>query len=216
MSQQPPSDDTPRGRPSSSGASSSGASSGGIPPGGASSGAGGSAPRRSPYDASPYDHELSTDPGRPHAYESLYRGSQDRGRPTPRHWEPNLNPPETAGDDTYGWLYRPEVIEPSGRSEDTPAPRPWPSATPATVARPSATPAPAPRPSATSRPAQVDPPPRPIASRPVDPRPTPAARTRTAEPSRPAPRRRGQAVLTVLLVLLVLGAAAAAGMIWQS
>lgn len=206
MSQQPPSEDTPRGRPSSSGASSSGASAGGIPPGGASSGAGRSAPRRSPYDASPYDHELSTDPGRPHAYESLYRGSQDGGRPTPRHWEPNLKPPETAGDDTYGWLYRPEVTEPSGRPVSTPA---------APALRPSAARPSAPRPDATPRATHADPARRPSASRPVDLRPTPA-RPRIAEPPRPAPRRRGQVVLTVLLVLLVLSAAAAAGMIWQS
>lgn len=156
MSQQPPSDDTPRGRTSSSGS----------------------------YDASPYDHELSTDPGRPHAYESLYRGSQERGRPTPRHWEPNLSPPEApTGDDTYGWLYRPEPAEPAVRLN-------------------------APMPSA---PAVGRPP-----SRPVDRRPTPTGPAWAPEPARAAPRRTGRTVLIALLVVLVLGAAAAAGMIWQS
>lgn len=172
MSQQPPSDDTSRGRPSSSGRQA------------------GDRPR-SPYDASPYDHEMSTDPGRPHAYESLYRGSEERGRPTPRHWEPNLKPPEApVGDDTYGWLYRPEAAQPAAGPVAPPPATPVAPPAPATPVAPS--------------------------SRGRDLRPTSEGPAGSPESRRPAPRRTGRAVLIVLLVVLVLGAAAAAGMVWQA
>ena len=52
-----------------------------------------------------------TDPGRPHPYESLYRASggvsAQPSRPTPRHFEPALSPPEGA-DNGFGWLFREE------------------------------------------------------------------------------------------------------------
>src|ERR1700710_2229770 len=56
-----------------------------------------------------------TDPGRPHPYESLYRApagaSAQPSRPTPRHFEPALSPPEGAGNG-FGWLFREEPPEP--------------------------------------------------------------------------------------------------------
>lgn len=72
--------------------------------------------------SSPFDHELSTDPGRPHPYESLYRNSGQSHRPTPRHWEPSLRPPadEDRVGDTYGWLYRAKPADPP-ETEDSQA-----------------------------------------------------------------------------------------------
>ncbi|MCW2804673.1 MAG: hypothetical protein JWN06_2890 [Propionibacteriaceae bacterium] len=72
--------------------------------------------------SSPFDHELSTDPGRPHPYESLYRNSGQPDRPTPRHWEPSLRPPadEDRVGDTYGWLYREKPADPP-ETEDSQA-----------------------------------------------------------------------------------------------
>jgi hypothetical protein len=55
-----------------------------------------------------------TDPGRPHPYESLYRApagaSAQPSRPTPRHFEPALSPPEGAGNG-FGWLFREEPAQ---------------------------------------------------------------------------------------------------------
>ena len=74
-----------------------------------------------------------TDPGRPHPYESLYRApagaSGQPSRPTPRHFEPALSPPEGAGD-SFGWLFREEPSAP-----EVPA-RPPSSADIPTVERP--------------------------------------------------------------------------------
>jgi hypothetical protein len=73
--------------------------------------------------SSPFDHELSTDPGRPHPYESLYRNSGQSDRPTPRHWEPSLRPPadEDRVGDTYGWLYREKPADPPEPEDSQPA-----------------------------------------------------------------------------------------------
>ncbi len=61
------------------------------------------------------DH--GTDPGRPHPYESLYRApvgdTEPPLRPTPRHFEPALSPPEGA-DTGFGWLFRSEPPAPAG------------------------------------------------------------------------------------------------------
>ena len=58
----------------------------------------------------PYESEINTDPGRPHPYESLYRNpvAPQSQRPTPRHYEPSLSPPDglADADDRYGWLFR--------------------------------------------------------------------------------------------------------------
>ena len=63
-----------------------------------------------------------TDPGRPHPYESLYRApagaAAQPSRPTPRHFEPALAPPEGAGN-SFGWLFREELAR--GRPADPPA-----------------------------------------------------------------------------------------------
>jgi hypothetical protein len=86
-----------------------------------------------------------TDPGRPHPYESLYRAptgaSAQPSRPTPRHFEPALSPPEGA-DNGYGWLFR---EEPAG-TDEVPAAQPSSADTP-TRERPAApiTPVPAKR-----------------------------------------------------------------------
>ncbi|MCW2810881.1 MAG: hypothetical protein JWP61_1339 [Friedmanniella sp.] len=64
--------------------------------------------------------EEHTDPGRPHPYESLYRGASQpaRGfRPTPRHFEPSLSPPGGV-DETFDWLYRPAGAADTGAPAD--------------------------------------------------------------------------------------------------
>jgi len=69
-----------------------------------------------------------TDPGRPHPYESLYRGgapgSRGDGRPTPRHYIPSISRPDGV-ESGYGWLYRdpePEVPASPGVPGQPPLP----------------------------------------------------------------------------------------------
>lgn len=92
-------------------------------------------PDSTPPRSGPFDHELSTDPGRPHPYESLYRNSGQPARPTPRHWEPSLRPPDEAdrSGDTYGWLYREEDADLPEAGPDVPwsAPDAAPAGAPA-------------------------------------------------------------------------------------
>jgi hypothetical protein len=73
------------------------------------------------------DPDLSTDPGRSQPFESLYRSTAAAGgeshRPTARHYEPSLSPPEGQAEsgDTFGWLYRrdPETEPPAADPQAT-------------------------------------------------------------------------------------------------
>jgi hypothetical protein len=74
----------------------------------------------------PLQHpDSGTDPGRAQPYESLYRSAEGvpptSHRPTARHFEPWLTPPEDAADseDTFHWLYR---SEPGSAADHHPGP----------------------------------------------------------------------------------------------
>lgn len=71
--------------------------------------------------------EQGTDPGRAQPYESLYRNPSGQPgrthRPTARHYEPSLTPPEDQEEsgDTFHWLYRSDT-EPVREQSGQPAP----------------------------------------------------------------------------------------------
>lgn len=95
-----------------------------------------------------YQPEVDTDPGGPHPYESLYRNSatSQPQRPTPRHYEPSLSPPEGQAEsaDRYRWLYRDESEAPTAPSSSPrTASAPPPPEPPRHAARPGS-PGPAP------------------------------------------------------------------------
>jgi hypothetical protein len=99
--------------------------------------------RSESHRGSTTDGDFSTDPGRAHPYESLYRNASGEPakphRPTARHWEPSLRPPE-GEHQGFGWLYReepaadppaeaagdrlPDPAQPVGRAEPASAPPP--------------------------------------------------------------------------------------------
>jgi hypothetical protein len=157
-------------------------------------------PPRTPSERSatpnrPYEYE-TTDPNRPHPVESLFRdpASQQPSRPTPRHYQPSLTPPENQpGDDSFAWLFRDEP--PAAPVDEGPVTQPMAAAT---VQRPAA---------------PIDPAiGHPVGASSIPPAPPPAGRPAAAPAPRPAPRpRRTGLIITLIIVCFLIAIGSGVG-----
>lgn len=144
-------------------------------------------PPPQPLGMPPYESEINTDPGRPHPYESLYRNpvAPQSQRPTPRHYEPSLSPPDglADADDRYGWLFR----DPDEPATAVPADKPAHAEDATRVVLP------------TRLTHEVE------LSTPATSAQTPHSTAPSVRPLAPPRRRRGIAALIVLLLLVAIG-----------